>query len=221
MRNGIGILLVLGGVLGAWLGTRRDEGRGSVSSEPLAPSSRHQTAPTHTVEVANERAPELRNPDDTRQLDVAGQVELGSKTERDDLFSPDPGVGLLERIGELERECDRLAYELLLCQTPEATPFGHFLRSPEGQSITDKNEREAIKWWLNELPVFLRPGEATWLVERLRLKDWKQYAVYHQDAVVNFLGRQRLLGELPAEKIEELRAWYTAHEWPELYRGER
>lgn len=96
--------------------------------------------------------------------------------------------GLLEKIAQLEIEVLHLRY-------PESDPFGAFLRSYEATQITDAEERKVIRATLEEVPVVLRPGEATWIVERSRDEGLQQ--IPDPEDLIRFLGPQRVLREVP------------------------
>ncbi len=143
---------------------------------------------------------------------------------REDATAPEPPHHPedLVRIQKLEEEIAALAAEretlrgqvaslqlaVLREQCPEATPVGAFLHSAEAETISDQKIRIHVKEWLDVFPVFLRPGEATWIAERLRNKDWLEFGRTSEVALIYFLGISRLEAELPEERLRELREDY-------------
>jgi len=122
--------------------------------------------------------------------------------------------------------------EILRLQLPESTPYGAFLASGEAEQILEVFDGvlhypkpvpglehpprpagevalEQIKVWLDVIPVFLRPGEATWIAERRIARDWQRYGRNFEDAFILFLGPDRLIAELPPERLAELREDYA------------
>ena len=64
-----------------------------------------------------------------------------------------------------------------------------------------------IEAWLGEdyYPVFLRPGEATWIVQREVLDE----RGFSELELIQFLGIERLKAELPPKRLAELREDYA------------
>jgi len=112
-------------------------------------------------------------------------------------------------VRELVDEVARLELELRRAKFPEDTPYGAFLLTAEAEDITDEYALERIEDWLNQFPVFLRPGEATWIAERTLRDDWGLYGRTSERALIQFLGSARLIAELPAERLAELRQEYA------------
>jgi len=108
-----------------------------------------------------------------------------------------------------EQEAQELRDQVAQLQHPEDTPYGAFLRSYEASEITDPDLRRDIEAWLQVFPIILRPGEATWIVERETANDWRSYSLTAKAAIIKFLGPQRLLAELPPERAAELRDDYA------------
>lgn len=100
------------------------------------------------------------------------------------------------------REVDRLRF-------PEDTPYGAFLASDEAKDITDPAVRQTMKAWLEVFPIILRSGEASWLAERAIANDYGKYGEHSEEAVILFLGVQRLEAELPPELLAEFRESYA------------
>lgn len=113
-------------------------------------------------------------------------------------------------IAQLNRKLAAALRELGRLKYDETTPYGAFLASYEADEINAPYLLYAIEDWLREFPVFLLPGEATWIVERTAADDWGLYGQSCQEAVILFLGPDRLVAELPETRLAELRA-----EWAE------
>lgn len=162
---------------------------------------------------------DLTDPDPL--ADVSFRAEMGAQREvvgSEPAHHPDD----LARIQKLEEEITALETErkalreqvaflqlaLLREQNPEATPLGAFLHSEEAEAIPEEQIRVHVREWLERFPVFLRPGEATWIAERERIDDWLQFGRTAQLAVIHFLGINRLKAELPEERLAELREYY-------------
>ena len=85
------------------------------------------------------------------------------------------------------------------------------------EQLTEQVERDQVKYALEEIPVFLNAGEATWIVERYRNDDWKSYAETRDVAMIRFIGPARVLAEAPPEKMTQYRDWYDESEWLALF----
>jgi hypothetical protein len=66
---------------------------------------------------------------------------------------------LNEKLVKTMLERDRFMYA-------DDTPYGAFLSSYEADEINDPNALVRIEDWLQQFPVFLSAGEATWIAER-------------------------------------------------------
>lgn len=110
---------------------------------------------------------------------------------------------LNKKLAAALRELGRLKYD-------ETTPYGAFLSSYEADEIDDPDILAQIEDWLRQFPVILRPGEATWIAERRRLRDWQEWGGRNfEHALILFLGPDRLAAELPETRMAELRAYYA------------
>jgi len=75
------------------------------------------------------------------------------------------------------------------------------------------SERRKVSATLSEFPVDVRTGEVAWLVESYRTDDWKMYGELYEEALLVYLGADRVLAVLPAEKVDELRLEYGMRSW--------
>lgn len=112
-----------------------------------------------------------------------------------------------QEVARLRRELADLTRDLNALRFPESTPYGAFLASPEAEDITDPDLRAAFKAMLDEYPVMLRPGEATWIAEHSVKKDSGAYAHPNEKMLVFFLGPERLTAEMPLDKLFEDLLW--------------
>jgi hypothetical protein len=74
-------------------------------------------------------------------------------------------------------------------------------------------ERRKVVATLTEFPVELRAGEVEWLVESYRTDDWKMYGELYEEALLVYLGAERVLAVLPAVRVDELRLEYGMRSW--------
>jgi len=119
-------------------------------------------------------------------------------------------VAAEREVAELQAQVARLSKELDLIKYPEDSPYGAFLSSYEADEIDDPDILAQIEDWLRQFPVILRPGEATWIAERLRLRDWQEWGGRNFEvSLILFLGPDRLAAELPEARMAELRAHYA------------
>lgn len=112
-----------------------------------------------------------------------------------------------KEIRELREKLAEVTRELNALQFPDDTPYGAFLASPEAKDITDPQLLVAFKALLDDFPVMLRPGEATWIAEHSREKEWGAYAYPNERQLVYFLGPERLAAEIPLDKLFEDYLW--------------
>jgi hypothetical protein len=150
-----------------------------------------------------------------------GSTDGARKVVTPELEAEDPCASLMAELeaeraahAAAEQEVTRLRGELAeatrkldAMRFPEDTPYGAFLASPEADQIADAAIRRGIKACLDEFPVFLRPGEATWIAEREVANDWRQYGRSTQEALVYFLGPERLAAEVPLDTLFEDYLW--------------
>ena len=107
------------------------------------------------------------------------------------------------RCSELERENARLRNELLLCQTPENSALGHFLRTVDAQTMSESQVR-IVETALRSCPVKLQTGEAQWIVENAD-GDGPKGKFMRVETLVRFLRAPRVASELTLDQLEELR----------------
>lgn len=164
----------------------------SASTELLAPRSAAGHGARETV-GARPTEPEPEDP--CASLAAALEAERAAR------------AGLGQEVVDLRQELARITRELNALRFPEDTPYGAFLASPEAEDITDANLRAAFKALLDDFPVMLRPGEATWIAENSERKDWGAYAYPSEHELVGFLGLERLAAEVPLDKLFEAALW--------------
>jgi hypothetical protein len=147
-------------------------------------------------------------PPEEELTEDANALLLGIQQELDLLR--DENAGLRAQLAIHALEAERARY-------PEDSPYGAFLQSYEAEQLPDQLERDQVKYALEEIPVFLNAGEATWIVERYRNDDWKSYAETRDVAMIRFIGSARVLAEAPPEKMDQYREWYDESEWLALF----
>ncbi len=148
-------------------------------------------------------------------------------------------VRLNEEIASLREHNGRLR------EYDYATPFGRFLRSPDAEMMSDEDLKvmkeimvgghhvEGV--WHPELtlyPFYLQPGEARQLLElwqhyELQYNPYPYPYEYFEEAVIRFVGRQRILEEAPpgwlrmmtrvisTPREDEIWLWICGHLPPE------
>jgi hypothetical protein len=117
---------------------------------------------------------------------------------------------LRDRVADLEAECAALRRELDLERFPADTAYGAFLRSPDALVVTEDEARSAVRAKLDDFPVELRNGEAVWIAEQFTDQRWKRLGDDPHEVLVNYLGYDRLLAELPPEQAATLRAYFDS-----------
>lgn len=112
-----------------------------------------------------------------------------------------------------EETLDDLRARLLQHEHRAATDpsihHSHMLNSLAQRLQLFSNDREAVvdsvlgsvEAWLDQLPVMLQPGEATWIVEQVVLGP------SGEDELLRFLGLTRVAAELPLDKLFEDYLW--------------
>ena len=183
--------------------------------------SKPPASSTDRVLAGAEQAAPAGPSDALPSLDITVRDRAPASAEEDDTLSmgPEPQetvqlrdrVQLLEQtVADLESENAQLRQALLLAQYPADSPWGHALRMPEIEAIADDKVRSSIRSWLEEdFPILVQPGELTWIAERERSGDWKRFAPTMTEAMVIYLGPERLLREMPdGERMDELLAKY-------------
>lgn len=113
-----------------------------------------------------------------------------------------------DEVRQLQTEVARLQRELDYCQFAEGTPWGAFLRSPEAASI-DTERRKHLKNVLDNFPVILLPGEATWIATYEGEVDYLQ-------ELVDYLGSNRILRALTPAQTAYLKSRYPDGEFERL-----
>jgi hypothetical protein len=181
---------------------------------PAQPDAAPERAPVETLlsvgaPPSTERAPVgFAAPPEEELTEDANALLLGIQQELDLLR--DENAGLRAQLAIHALEAERARY-------PEDSPYGAFLQSYEAEQLPDQLERDQVKYALEEIPVFLNAGEATWIVERYRNDDWKSYAETRDVAMIRFIGSARVLAEAPPEKMDQYREWYDESEWLALF----
>lgn len=166
-----------------------------------------------------------------RREDVAAGSVDPCATVAEDLASSRASLAdARTEIERLRRELDVAALEIERLRFPDTTPYGAFLASGEAEQILDdfagvtyvpRNGGAsrpagpaALDWvraWVDEFPVILHPGEATWIAERSILGDWSDFGPgSSQDVLLRFLGPDRVAAEVPPERLAELKAEHAA-----------
>ena len=98
---------------------------------------------------------------------------------------------LMERIRELER----------LVAGCGDSAYAQAFRSGELDRAT-KEEQEAVRVILEYAPIQLMPGEALWLIERVRFQDWQSWGCM-ESALVRFFGEPRVRAAVGDKRFGE------------------
>ena len=171
-----------------------DVGEASASSRPELISGVALEGAREAIQVTRaERATE--DPCDSVRAELETAILINNEHEK--------------TIAQLNKKLAAATQELERLQFPESTPYGAFLSSPEAGDIKDPIVLARIEDWLRQFPVFLWPGEATWIAERTVNRDWGLYGPTSEEALIMFLGPARLVAELPPTRMAELRAYYA------------
>jgi hypothetical protein len=143
-------------------------------------------------------------PPPTASERISERIEERQSTEavRPD---PDPCEALMRQLQATEDELMRLRVDLVL----QSSLLDEELLRTEA---TD-SERRKVSATLSEFPVDVRTGEVAWLVESYRTDDWKMYGELYEEALLVYLGADRVLAVLPAERVDELRLEYGMRSW--------
>jgi hypothetical protein len=154
------------------------------AAEPSEPSRREAVAAAPTATAAGEPTAPAADP-----------------------FAPSEVEDLQRQIKTLELRLSWLEVELALCGS-EVTqgPIGRWLATLQE---TERPERETLKqlaWLLAPYPVDITREEGLWLTERITLNDWATWGASIDEAIILFLGPDRLARELPIERVTQLRA---------------
>jgi hypothetical protein len=199
----VAILVAIGAVGNLSPNGRPDEtlpvaaavGEGQPQDPELEPAMIAAPAPVSVREPV-EVPPATEPADPCGELRAALDAEIGARA-------------VAEAAAEdLRAEVARLTVELQRLRIDPHTPYGAFLASFEAEEIRDPYHLERIEDWLRQFPVLLRPGEATWIVQRTTAKDWKTWGRTSERALIAYLGPARLRAELPPERLAELAAYY-------------
>jgi len=96
------------------------------------------------------------------------------------------------------------------------TPYERWLLGTD-LADTTVEQRNQVRWMLEEIPIQLRPGEAEWIIERAALDDWKLHGETRDVAFITFLGPKRVLQEASPELLAQLRADFDESDWSYLF----
>jgi len=195
--------------------------------------SEEQVSPVHVVEPwdASIETPRERSREESGSLSSPGDSSTSERTlvpqatsSEFSLTIREVGVECPELLAERDRLVEEVAHlQLQLEKTryPEDSAYGMFLESHEAEG-TSQQERNAVREALEEVPVMvLHAGEAAWIMERQQEKDWKVYAETRSEALIRFLGPQRVLAEATPLGVEKLKFWYDSEEWLQLFGTQR
>ena len=190
-----------------------------VSDDPPLSSGHAPPSVTHAPEVEEDSG---SSPPDLVSAVAREDARTAVQVEQTEPVAEDPCASVraeLERmlatcnerektIAQLKRKLAAALRELGKCD--KTTPYGAFLASYEAEKIDDPDILAQIEDWLHKFPVILRPGEATWIAERRRLRDWQEWGGRNfEESLILFLGPDRLAAELPEDRLAELRAEYA------------
>lgn len=167
---------------------------------------------SHELALAPAQA-ELHAPKDGTALHVP-RIELQAPAAFG-VQAPDPLADVIEGLRRELEACQRRVHwmevELAVAGAENAEgPLAQWLATLRPEEIPDAKITRAIGYVLQDYPVHLSPDEGLWLAERFRLNDWKLYAPTIDEAVIGYLGSDRIASEVSGERLEALRL-----EWQE------
>jgi len=117
----------------------------------------------------------------------------------------------------LEDRIRTLELELVLAKKDESTPLGAFFLSDEAKAMSPKMRKMFAECMQTIFPVFLQPGEATWIVERIQNDDSHLFGRTFNEAVIRFLGPQRVLAGATPTWLEYQKQFVDDQEWLALF----
>lgn len=154
----------------------------------------------------------------TQSYDVAGvtskPLEIPLEEHRLMLDSPPPvqdalptaDPALLVELNRLRKRIEWLETELQLCGSKVTTgPVGEWLRLIREDERPDGPTLRLMADYLRPYPVRLDVSEGLWLQERIREGDWKNWGPTIDEAIISFLGPQRIAREVDPERLASLR----------------
>lgn len=198
-------LLSIAGI--AWLFSGEGE-----AAEPATPPRVIVTSDDATAEVTSGVTLEWRLPAPELTSGVEVDCYPADEPRASDL-TDDERAALFDEIETLNLSLERLS-------SATATPYAAFLASHDADGTT-QDERDSVRYMLEETPVFLRPGEAAWILARHECGDWKDHGPTRQIALIQYLGPHRVLDEASPEFLSVLRADYDDAEWWEIFGSPR
>jgi len=98
-------------------------------------------------------------------------------------------------------------------EDPMSTPYGSFLGSSVGWQAGE-TDLTNIWYLLNDLPVVLSEVEAVWLLDQVQNQNG---GVVPIEAMVRFLGAERIVKEVSAVQLEDVRQFFDDEEWERMF----
>lgn len=114
----------------------------------------------------------------------------------------------------LEHKLHWMQLDLDLCGAGSYGAVGRWLAAlpPEESERWRTTEAELLQEMvlcLEDYPVQLLHTEALWMMERIRKDDWLDWGPFPEQAIVLFLGPERLKRELTEEQLAPLREYWS------------
>ncbi len=126
------------------------------------------------------------------------------------------GVGEGEAIAtepeRLRRKLDAAERELELFRRARALESDLLRDELEAAGATGEEEN-GVRSLLEDFPIVLSAGEATWILESLRSDDWMVYSPNYEEALMLFFGPERILEVLSSDDVESMRFQFGDRQW--------
>jgi len=111
----------------------------------------------------------------------------------------------------LEKRAAWLETELQLCGSEVTTgPMGRWLASLQPEERPATPTLRVMADVLRPYPVELTAADGLWVAERIEAKDWLEWGESADEAIIAFLGPNRIAAEVPPDALERLRQEWAA-----------
>lgn len=174
-----------------------DENQGRLSGELPTPVNMGRA----TVDSSPSRTPVAAPSEDAPNVHQGRSVAAGPSTST---------CTCSLEIVRLKKRVKWLEHELAVAGSTRGGPVGRWLAElPEDLRPGEDTVRRLAEH-MEAYPVELSEQEGLWVSERIEAKDWKNWGPTIDEALIVYLGPDRLVRELPEEALASLR-----EEWRE------
>lgn len=108
---------------------------------------------------------------------------------------------LRKELETLRREQRESAHDAAL-----DSAYGAWLSTLRKEELPPEDALAMVEYYATEWPVRLQPHEGLWIAERQLRDDWERFGDSADEAVIHYLGAERILSEIPAEAAAAWRA---------------